>query len=146
MASSFTLVHGYNRNYLLDMSTYNIEHIKEAFSAARRGLTEAAFLAYLEVRTALSGEEPIKAKRGRKPAAVAKSVKAAKPAKKRKGKRVAVGAKVLEYVSSKGKAGAHVNDISSATGIPKANVTAYFYSKAGKSKTKNLGKATFAIK
>lgn len=64
----------------------------------------------------------------------------------KKGKRGAVGEAITAFVSSKGKAGAHVKEIAAATGYKVPNITAFFYAKGNKPKFKNLGKATFALK
>jgi len=128
------------------MSTYNIEHIKEAFSAARRGLTEAAFLAYLEVRTALSGEETVKAKRGRKPGTNKKAMatKVSKPVKKRSGKKGSLNEKILAFLATK-KDGAHTKEIADAVGSKQNNITSWTQT-TGKNKVKKVAPATFVLK
>ena len=57
----------------------------------------------------VSNGKPV-SKRGRKP-----------------GKRGALGAKVLKFLSTKGKEGAHVKDIAAAVGTKPTNVTAWTY-------------------
>ena len=93
---------------------------------------------------------PAKAKRGRKPSKASKTkgnyAGNGRKAKKTRGKRGSVSEGILKFLSTKGDAGAHVKDIAAATGNKPANVTAYFYSKAGKKNTKALGGATFALK
>lgn len=125
------------------VKNYTIEHIKEAFRAASTGLTEAAFLAYLEVKDLLVHGAPA-AKRGRKPRGAAK-VKVAKVRKSRRAKRGSLGAGILKFLSAKGKAGAHVKDIAAAIGSKAPNVTAWFYSTGKKNKdVKALGGNTFS--
>ena len=71
-----------------------------------------------------------------------------KPVSKRgrkSGKRGALGAKVLKFLSTKGKEGAHVKDIAAAVGTKPTNVTAWTYT-TGKGKVKRVKPATFAIK
>ena len=75
----------------------------------------------------VSNGKPV-SKRGRKP-----------------GKRGALGAKVLKFLSTKGKEGAHVKDIAAAVGTKPTNVTAWTYT-TGKGKVKRVKPATFAIK
>jgi hypothetical protein len=127
------------------VKNYTIEHIKEAFRAASTGLTEAAFLAYLEVKDLLIHEAPA-AKRGRKPRGPAKAkVAKVKVRKGRRAKRGALGAGILKFLSPKGKAGAHVKDIAAAIGSKAPNVTAWFYSTGKKNKdVKALGGNTFS--
>jgi hypothetical protein len=84
------------------------------------------------------GKPPVK--RGRKPGTVV-----AKKASKGKGKRGQLGESILKFLSVKGKAGAHIKDIAAHLGTKPANVTAWFYS-TGKSKTKKVKPATFALK
>jgi hypothetical protein len=86
---------------------------------------------------------PAPVKRGRK---IKNSFNPNKATKVKKGKRGAVGEAITAFVSSKGKAGAHVKEIAAATGYKVPNITAFFYAKANKPKFKNLGKATFALK
>jgi hypothetical protein len=88
--------------------------------------------------------KPAPAKRGRK---VKNSFppKASKPAKKSKGKRGAVGEAITAFVSSKGKAGAHLKDIAAATGFKPANITAFFYAKGNAKKFKKVAPATFVV-
>ena len=62
-----------------------------------------------------------------------------------KGKRGSVGEAITAFVTSKGKTGAHVKDISKETGNKPANVTAFFYAKANKGKFKKVAPATFAL-
>jgi hypothetical protein len=71
-----------------------------------------------------------------------------KPAAKKgrkSAKRGALGAKILKFLSSKGKEGAHVKDIAVYAGSKPANVTAWTYT-TGKSKVRRVKPATFAIK
>ena len=65
--------------------------------------------------------------------------------KRRSGKRGALGAGIIDFLSAKGKAGAHVKDIAVALGSKPANVTAWTYT-TGKNKVKKVKPATFAIK
>ncbi len=61
------------------------------------------------------------------------------------GKRGALGAKILKFLSTKGKEGAHVKDIASAVGSKPANITAWTYT-TGKTKVKKVKPATYAVK
>ena len=90
---------------------------------------------------------PAPAKRGPKPKG-GSYVGNGKPAKTKKVKaqRGAVGEAITTFVSSKGKAGAHVSDIAAATGFKPANITAFFYAKANLKKFKKVAPATFATK
>jgi len=90
--------------------------------------------------------KPAPAKGGRKPGS--KNGKAAKPAKatkKAKGKRGALGEAITKVLSVAGKKGIHVKEIADKVGTKPQNVTAWMYT-TGKSKVKNLGKATFTLK
>ena len=90
-------------------------------------------------------------RRGRKPnsfklnGASPKSPKPAKTGKKAKGARGAVGAAIRAFVASKGKAGAKVSEIASATGNKPVNITAFFYAKGNKKDFKKVAPATFAL-
>lgn len=64
---------------------------------------------------------------------------------RRRGKRGALGASILKFLSTKGKDGAHIKDIASHVGTKPGNVTAWTYT-TGKSKVKRVKPATFAIK
>jgi hypothetical protein len=96
------------------------------------------------------GELEAPKRRGRNPGSRNKTKLTSLPAKRgpnaRRAKRGAVSSAIASYVTKAGKKGAHVKDISAATGIKPANVTAFFYSPKGKKEFKNLGKATFAAK
>jgi hypothetical protein len=123
--------------------SYSIDHLKAAFRAGKKGLSEAGFLNYLEFHSQLEADAPT-VKRGRKPRAAT----APKPAKAKKGKRSprgALGASILKFLSSKGKEGAHAKDIATASKSKVPNVTAWFYSTGKKNKdVKTLGGNTFA--
>jgi hypothetical protein len=74
--------------------------------------------------------------------------KTAKPVGKpgrKSGKRGALGAKILKFLGTKGKDGAHVKDIAAAVGTKPNNVTAWTYT-TGKSKVKKVKPATYAVK
>ena len=78
----------------------------------------------------------------------AAAVKSAKPTVKRgrkSGKRGALGAGIIKFLSTKGKEGAHVKVIAAAVGTKPTNVTAWTYT-TGKGKVKKVKPATFAIK
>lgn len=100
---------------------------------------ELAHLLHLE---SFVGSKP-KAKRGRKPGSTAAKAPKAKAAKR--GKRGALGEGILKFLSTKGKEGAHVKDIASATSNQPANVTAYFYGTGKKNKgIRRVKPGTFA--
>jgi hypothetical protein len=85
-----------------------------------------------------------KAKRGRRKANLFNPGKTTKV--KKSGKRGAVGEAITAFVTSKGKAGAKVSDIAAHLSTKPANVTAFFYAKANKTKFKKVAPATFAKK
>ena len=74
-----------------------------------------------------------------------KGVKPKGKGRRKSGKRGALGSKILEFLGTKGKEGAHVKDIAAAVGTKPANVTAWIYT-TGKSKVKKMKPATFAVK
>jgi hypothetical protein len=106
---------------------------------------ELAHLLHLESYVKGTGK-----KRGR-PAKVSASgevVNNGKPAAARKTKskkRGALGGKILKYLATKGKEGAHVKDIANHVGSKPANITAWAYS-TGKNKVKRTKPATYAVK
>jgi hypothetical protein len=85
--------------------------------------------------------------RGRKPGRPAGSSKAkpAKTKKSKRGRRGAIGKAIRAFLASKGKGGAHVKEIASATKNKPANVTAFFYAPANKKSFKKVAPATFAV-
>ena len=106
---------------------------------------ELAHLLHLE---SFAANGPTK-KRGRPAKAQTEVIsKNSKPATKRGrkfGKRGVLGSKILQFLSTKGKEGAHVNEIATAVGTKPANVTAWTYT-TGKGKVKRVKPATFASK
>ena len=76
---------------------------------------------------------------------IVKNVKTAGKKGRKSAKRGALGAKILKFLSTKGKEGAHVKDIAAHAGTKPANVTAWTYTN-GKSKVKRFKPATFEIK
>jgi hypothetical protein len=86
-------------------------------------------------------------KRGR-PANAGVRTKSSKSSAKhgrKSGKRGALGVKILQFLGTKGKEGAHVKDIATAVGTKPANVTAWTYT-TGKGKVKRVKPATFSRK
>jgi hypothetical protein len=83
---------------------YTLEHIKAAFRAAKKGLSEAGFLNYLEFHSLLAEDAPT-VKHGRKPSRI-KDAKT--PSPRRRGARGKVKPTVLAYLEKnrEGKAGA----------------------------------------
>jgi hypothetical protein len=84
---------------------------------------------------------PAKAKAG----VPAKSIKVGAKRGRKSGKRGALGSKILQFLATKGKEGAHVKDIANAVGTKPTNVTAWTYT-TGKGKVKRVKPATFASK
>jgi hypothetical protein len=125
---------------------YTIDHIKAAFRAAKKGLSEAGFLNYLEFHSLLAEDAPtVKHVPKTRAAGKVKAVKTVKPAKKvKRAKRGKLGESILKFLSTKGKEGAHAKDIAAAVGSKVPNVTAWFYS-TGKKTTKKLGGNKFAV-
>jgi hypothetical protein len=109
---------------------YTIDHIRAAFRAAKKGLSEAGFINYLEFHSQRQEDAPT-VKRGRK-LRVAKNaaVKPAKPRKIKWGKRGALGASILKFLSTKGKAGAGPSDRPQAS-LAATNLKLQFAGSAG---------------
>lgn len=124
---------------------HEIEAVTHRLKEAR-GIV-ASLEAQLENLGVVTAPVAAPAKRGRKPNAFKMNggtPKQGRKSKAPKGKRGAVGEAITKFVTSKGKAGAHVSDIATALDMKKANVTAFFYAKSNKGKFKPLGGATFA--
>jgi hypothetical protein len=124
---------------------YTLDHIKTAFRAAQKGLSEAAFLNYLEFHSLLTEDIPtvkhVPKSRGTHKAEASKGT----PTKKAtRAKRGVLGKAILKFLSSKGKEGAHVKEVAAAVKAKVPNVTAWFYS-TGKKSTKKLGGNRFAV-
>ena len=81
---------------------------------------------------------PVGAKRGRKPKGF--STIAQVPKAKSRGQSSGLKDKVLAFLGSKGKEGAHVNDIAKHLGKPKANVNAFLATTGRKAGVKGKGK------
>jgi hypothetical protein len=124
---------------------YTLDHIKAAFMAAKKGLSEAGFLNYLEFHSQLQDDAPT-VRRGRKSRISGPTgFKPTKPKRGNRSKRGVVGDSILKFLSNKGKEGAHVKAIAEATGAKPNNVTAWFYGTGKKNKeVKALGGNTFS--
>jgi hypothetical protein len=119
-------------------SFINLKALSKRIAEVR---TELTHLLHLE---SFASGSPAK-KRGR-PAKIQTNgnAKKSKPLKKR-AKRGALGKSILTFLTTRGKEGAHINDIATHVGTKPANVTAWAYS-TGKRKVKRVKPATYAIK
>jgi hypothetical protein len=122
---------------------YTIDHIKAAFRAAKKGLSEAGFLNYLEFHSLLAEDAPT-VKPGRKAHLISTKVKASKVKTGKRAKRGKLGKSITKFLQGK-TAGAHVKDIAAAVKTKPANITAWIYT-TGKKLTKKVKPATFALK
>jgi len=147
IAAMQTVINNLSYTQLIELAnTKKAEEIEAVTHKLKeaRGIV-AALEAQLENLGVVTAPAVAPVKQGRK---IKNRVGNGKPAavRKVKAKRGAVGAAITAFVSSKGKAGAHVKEIAAATGFKVPNITAFFYARANKTKFKNLGKATFALK
>lgn len=104
-----------------------IAELEQSLSSKKSELTE------------LTGSPaPVKAKRGRKPKGFSTVAKAAKNTSRGRSSRLKE--KVVAFLSSKGKEGAHIDEIAKHLGKPKANVNAFLATTGKKAGVKGKGK------
>jgi len=91
----------------------------------------------------LESGSPAPKKRGRKPGRPSGVSSAAKPTKKKRGKRLKDG--LLKELEAAGSAGVTVKDLSTKLNVPRANIFSWFYTTGKKIKgIKKVGEAKYS--